>query len=64
MGSMMALEAVKWIARTGRSLVGRMLIYDALDAEVRTMRIGRREGCGVCGEMRGPGGESRAKATG
>jgi molybdopterin-synthase adenylyltransferase len=56
MGSMMALEAIKWIAGAGRSLVGRMLIYDALDAEVRTLRIGRREGCGVCGEMRGDAG--------
>jgi molybdopterin-synthase adenylyltransferase len=49
MGSMMALEAIKWIASAGRSLMGRLLIYDALDAEVRTLRIARREGCAVCG---------------
>jgi molybdopterin-synthase adenylyltransferase len=53
MGSMMALEAIKWIARAGRTLAGRMLIYDALDAEVRAMRLARRAGCAVCGEGRG-----------
>jgi molybdopterin-synthase adenylyltransferase len=53
MGSMMALEAIKWIARAGRSLLGRMLIYDALDAEVRTLRLARRGDCAVCGS---PGG--------
>lgn len=49
MGSMMALEAIKWIAGAGRSLMGRLLIYDALDAEVRTLRVARREDCTVCG---------------
>jgi molybdopterin-synthase adenylyltransferase len=49
MGSMMALEAIKCVARAGRSLVGRMLIYDALDAETRVMRLARRGDCAVCG---------------
>jgi molybdopterin-synthase adenylyltransferase len=49
MGSMMAVEAIKWIARAGTGLGGRMLIYDALDAEVRTLRIARRPDCAVCG---------------
>jgi molybdopterin-synthase adenylyltransferase len=53
MGSMMALEAIKWIARAGRSLLGRMLIYDALDAEVRTLRLARRRDCAVCGSPAG-----------
>lgn len=48
MGSMMALEAIKWIAGAGRPLLGRLLIYDALDAEVRTMRVARRPDCAVC----------------
>lgn len=50
MGSMMALEAIKLIARAGRSLAGRMLIYDALDAEWRTFRVAPRDDCRVCGQ--------------
>ena len=41
-GSMMALEAVKLIAGAGEPLTGRLLIYDALAAETRTVRIGGR----------------------
>lgn len=48
-GSMMALEAVKWIAGAGESLDGRLLIYDALDAEVRTVRVSPDPQCLVCG---------------
>jgi molybdopterin/thiamine biosynthesis adenylyltransferase len=48
-GSMMALEAVKLIAGAGQSLTGRLLIYDALAAEVRTVRIGADPECPVCG---------------
>jgi len=48
-GSIMALEAVKLIADAGEPLVGRLLIYDALAAEVRTVRIGADPECPVCG---------------
>lgn len=48
-GALMALEAIKWIARAGKPLLGRMLIYDALDAEWRSLRLTRRAGCPVCG---------------
>lgn len=48
MGAMMAVEAVKLIAGAGEPLLGRMLIYDALYAETRTIRIARRENCPVC----------------
>lgn len=51
-GSMMALEAVKWIARAGDSLDGRLLIYDALEAEARTVRVGPDPQCTVCGAGR------------
>jgi molybdopterin/thiamine biosynthesis adenylyltransferase len=49
MGSMMALEAVKHIARAGTGLRGAMLIYDALHAETRRMRLRARPDCPVCG---------------
>lgn len=48
-GSMMALEAVKAITGAGQSLAGRLLIYDALAAETRTVRIGPDPACPVCG---------------
>ncbi len=48
-GSMMALEAIKWIAGAGVTLAGRLLIYDALSAEVRTVRLPPDPGCPVCG---------------
>jgi molybdopterin/thiamine biosynthesis adenylyltransferase len=48
-GSMMALEAVKLITGAGAPLTGRLLIYDALAAEVRTVRIGADPECPVCG---------------
>lgn len=49
-GSMMALEAVKHIARAGETLAGRLMIYDALHAESRVIRIARRPDCEVCGD--------------
>jgi molybdopterin/thiamine biosynthesis adenylyltransferase len=48
-GSMMALEAVKEVTRTGRGLRGRMAIYDALHAETREVTLKRRADCPVCG---------------
>jgi molybdopterin/thiamine biosynthesis adenylyltransferase len=47
-GSMMALEGVKLITGAGDSLVGRLLIYDALAAETRTVRIGADPHCASC----------------
>jgi molybdopterin-synthase adenylyltransferase len=48
-GAMMALEAVKLIARAGAALTGRLLIYDALAGESRTVRVGADPQCPVCG---------------
>ena len=48
-GSMMALEAIKLIARAGEPLAGRLLIYDALAGETRTVRVGPDPHCPVCG---------------
>ena len=49
-GSMMALEAIKLIARAGEALAGRLLIYDGLAANARTVRIGADPDCPVCGD--------------
>jgi molybdopterin/thiamine biosynthesis adenylyltransferase len=48
-GSMMALEAIKLITGAGDSLTGRLLIYDALAAETRTVRVGADPACPACG---------------
>jgi molybdopterin/thiamine biosynthesis adenylyltransferase len=47
-GSMMALEAVKLIVGAGETLAGRLMIYDALSAETRTVRLGADPECPVC----------------
>lgn len=47
-GSMMALEAVKLIAGAGQPLAGRLMIYDGLAAETRTVKIGADPDCPVC----------------
>ena len=38
-GSMMALEVIKEIVDAGTSLAGRLLIYDALDMRMRTIKL-------------------------
>jgi len=48
-GSMMALEAIKLIAGAGEALTGRLLVYDALVGETRTVHIGADPDCPVCG---------------
>ncbi|MDB5445054.1 MAG: molybdopterin biosynthesis protein [Phenylobacterium sp.] len=48
-GSMMALEAVKLIVGAGEPLAGRLMIYDALSAETRTVKVGADPACPVCG---------------
>jgi len=46
-GSMMALEAIKLITGAGEPLAGRLMLYDALAAETRTVRIGADPECPV-----------------
>ena len=48
-GSMMALEAIKVLTGAGAPLTGRLLIYDGLSAETRTVKIGPDPECEVCG---------------
>lgn len=48
-GSMMALEAVKLITGAGDPLAGRLLLYDGLAGESRTVKIGPDPDCPVCG---------------
>ncbi|MBU3031562.1 HesA/MoeB/ThiF family protein [Paracoccus marinaquae] len=47
-GSLMALEAIKHLTGAGQGLRGRMLIFDGLYGETRTIHITRRADCPVC----------------
>ncbi|MFP5409957.1 MAG: HesA/MoeB/ThiF family protein [Gammaproteobacteria bacterium] len=48
-GAMQAMEALKWLAGAGKALTGRLLLWDALQAEARVMRVPRDPACPVCG---------------
>jgi molybdopterin/thiamine biosynthesis adenylyltransferase len=50
-GAMQAVEAVKLITRTGAVLDGRLMLYDALQAETRVIKLAKRSGCAVCGSL-------------
>ena len=50
-GAMQAVEAVKLITGSGASLDGRLMLYDALQAETRTIKLRRRPDCPVCGGL-------------
>lgn len=47
-GSMQAAEALKLVMDIGASLSGRLLLYNALDAEWRSIRLKKDPACPVC----------------
>lgn len=50
-GTLQAMEAIKYISDTGDLLTGRLLTYDGLKAEFRTIKLPDRvRDCPVCGE--------------
>lgn len=49
-GAMMAVEAVKEITGAGESLRGRLMIYDALYADTRMIKVKRSPECAICGQ--------------
>jgi len=50
-GSLMALEAIKEIAQAGESLAGRVLLFDGLGGEARTVKLRHDPACPVCGDV-------------
>lgn len=50
-GAMMAIEAVKLIADAGTPLRGQMVLYDALYAENRSIKITPRHDCPICAHV-------------
>jgi molybdopterin/thiamine biosynthesis adenylyltransferase/rhodanese-related sulfurtransferase len=49
-GSLQTNEAIKLAAEIGDSLVGRLLLFDALATEFTEVKIERRADCPVCGD--------------
>jgi adenylyltransferase/sulfurtransferase len=49
-GLIQATEAVKLIIGSGKPLIGRLLLYNALDMSFRELKIRRDKNCPVCGE--------------
>ncbi|MBF0217095.1 MAG: molybdopterin-synthase adenylyltransferase MoeB [Candidatus Omnitrophica bacterium] len=50
LGTIQAAEAIKYAAGVGRLLVDRMLVFDALKMDFRTVPLSRNPRCPLCGE--------------
>ena len=49
-GSIQAVETIKVILGVGETLSGRLLLFDALNMEMRQVKVRRNPGCPVCGD--------------
>jgi sulfur-carrier protein adenylyltransferase/sulfurtransferase len=51
-GSIQAMETIKLILGTGDSLVGRLLLFDALGMKFRELKLRKNPDCPMCGKNR------------
>jgi adenylyltransferase/sulfurtransferase len=51
-GLIQATEALKLILGRGIPLIGRFLIYDALDSDFKVFTLSKNESCPLCGKER------------
>ena len=49
-GSLQAMEAIKYIIGKGDLLTGKLLTYDALKMEFHTIKLPKDDHCAVCGD--------------
>ena len=49
-GSLQAMEAIKYIIGKGDLLTGRLLTYDALKMEFHTIKLPKDHHCAICGD--------------
>ena len=49
MGSLQALEVIKELTGAGETMAGRLMIYDGLAAQFRTIRTRKDPACALCG---------------
>jgi len=52
MGNIQALEPIKLVLGTGRTLIGRLLLFDALNLKFRELKLRKNPQCPICGEQR------------
>lgn len=50
LGTLQALEAIKVLLGLGEPLIGRLLLFDALSFDMRTLRLRRDPACPVCAQ--------------
>ena len=55
LGSLMALEAVKVLTGAGDGLRGRLMLFDGLHGENRSITLRKRADCPVCGQVHASG---------
>ena len=53
-GTLQATEALKWLLGIGDPLVGRILLYDALSQQFRTLNFEKADACPACGDPQRP----------
>ncbi len=49
-GSVQVTEAIKLITGTGEPLLGRLMVYDALEMSYRSVRVRKDPECAICGK--------------
>ncbi|CAA9320832.1 MAG: Cysteine synthesis adenylyltransferase/sulfurtransferase [uncultured Nocardioidaceae bacterium] len=49
-GSIQVNEAIKLLTGIGEPLIGKLMIYDALEMEYRKLKVRKDPGCALCGE--------------
>ncbi|MDR1581454.1 MAG: ThiF family adenylyltransferase, partial [Synergistaceae bacterium] len=64
-GSLQAMEAIKFILGIGQPLAGRILAYDALASEFKSLKVSRAsDACPACGKASGNDGASHRSPNG
>ena len=51
LGTMQATEALKELLGLGRSLSGRLVLYDAMNSDTRSLKVKRDPACALCGDQ-------------
>jgi adenylyltransferase/sulfurtransferase len=49
-GCLQAAEAIKLLLDVGEPLIGRLLLFDALETSFRELKLRRNANCPACGE--------------
>jgi sulfur-carrier protein adenylyltransferase/sulfurtransferase len=49
-GSIQALETIKWIIGAGNTLIGRLVLFDALKLRFRELKLRKDPNCPICGD--------------